>query len=377
MSDKLDRRQFVSGCGTAMMAGLLGNLAAKKAWGQSQTQAGATKTAAAGGVALRRVIIDTDPGTDDAFALMLAMQSPELKIEARTAVAGNVPLELTLPNALRMVEICGRTDIPVAGGATGPLIRKLVTAAYAHGENGLGGVDFPAPKTKPVAEDAADLIVRLVRQYPGEITLVPLGPLTNIALALRSAPELAQMVPQIVLMGGSLSGGNTTPSAEFNFYVDPEAAAMVFDSGIPITMVGLDVTHKIELTEERLRRLEANTNSVSKAAARIARSLMETFKKSGYPEEWLHLNDPLVVGALLDPAILTLEDYRVEIETRGTFTAGESVGFKKHSDRASAPLQGIDTAPATKDFHPNCKVATKVDVPRFFDLLISRLGREA
>jgi len=360
-----------------MMAGLLGNLAAKKAWGQSQTHAGATKTAAAGGVALRRVIIDTDPGTDDAFALMLAMRSPELKIEAITAVAGNVPLELTLPNALRMVEICGRTDIPVAGGATGPLIRKLVTAAYAHGENGLGGVEFPAPKTKPVAEYAADLIVRLVRQYPGEITLVPLGPLTNIALALRSAPELAQMVPQIVLMGGSLSGGNTTPSAEFNFYVDPEAAAMVFDSGIPITMVGLDVTHKIELTEERLRRLEANTNSVSKAAARIARSLMETFKKSGYPEEWLYLNDPLVVGALLDPAILTLEDYRVEIETRGTFTAGESVGFKKHSDRVSAPLQGIDTASATKDFHPNCKVATEVDVPRFFDLLISRLGREA
>ena len=180
-----------------------------------------------------RVIIDTDPGVDDALALLLAMRSPELKIEAITPVAGNVPLELTLPNALRMVEISGRSDIPVAAGATGPLMRRLVTAAYAHGENGLGGAVFPEPKIRPVAKPAANLIREIVRNYPGEVTLLPIGPLTNIATALNLDSELAGMVRGIVMMGGSLSGGNITPAAEFNIYVDPEAARIVFQSGIP------------------------------------------------------------------------------------------------------------------------------------------------
>src|SRR6266436_3315110 len=185
-----------------------------------------------------RVIIDTDPGVDDALALLLAMRSPELKIEAITAVAGNVPLELTLPNALRMVEIAGRTDIPVAAGAKGPLLRRLVTAAYAHGENGLEGAVFPEPTIKPVADPAAQVIRQIVRKYPGEVTLLPIGPLTNIASALNLDSELAGMVRGIVMMGGSLSGGNITPAAEFNVYVDPEAARIVFQSGVPITMVG-------------------------------------------------------------------------------------------------------------------------------------------
>ena len=181
------------------------------------------------------------------------MRSPELKIEGITPVAGNVPLELTLPNALRMVEIAGRTDIPVAAGAKAPLVRRLVTAAYVHGENGLGGAVFPEPKTKPIAEPAAEFIRRIVRKYPGEVTLIPIGPLTNIATALNLDPELAGMVRGIVLMGGSLSGGNITPAAEFNIYVDPEAARIVFQSGIPITMVGLDATRKTSLTEEHVR----------------------------------------------------------------------------------------------------------------------------
>lgn len=360
MSIRLNRRQFTLGCGAAVtVAGL-----------RNRTPLWAAIPGSS--IKPRRIIIDTDPGVDDAFALMLALGSPELKVEAITAVAGNVPLELTLPNALRLREICGRNDVPVASGAASPLVRKLVTASYAHGENGLGGVEFPAPVTKPVEEEAANLIVRLVRQHPGEITLVPIGPLTNIALALRAAPDLAEMVPQIVLMGGSLSGGNETPSAEFNFYVDPEAAAMVFDSGIPIMMVGLDVTEKVVLTEERLRRLEANTKRVSRAAARIARSLVETYRKKGHGE-WPVLNDPLAVSALLDPAILTFEDYHVEIETAGTFTAGESVGFKPGYRRLSARIQNAGPEPPVEEFRPNCKVAKAVDVPRFFDLLISRL----
>src|SRR5713101_7719058 len=184
-----------------------------------------------------RVIIDTDPGVDDALALLLAMRSPELKIEAITAVAGNVPLELTLPNALRMVEIAGRTDIPVAAGAKGPLLRRLVTAACAHGENGLGGAVFPEPKIKPVADPAPEFIRQVVRKYPHEMTLITIGPLTNIATALNGDAELADMIKSLVMMGGSLSGGNITPAAEFNIYVDPEAARIVFQSGIPITKV--------------------------------------------------------------------------------------------------------------------------------------------
>ena len=247
----ITRREFVAG--TAVVgAGAL----AKNAFGIASMDAQAGNTT-------RRVILDTDPGVDDAFALLLAMSSPELKIEAITPVSGNVPLELTLPNALRMVEIANRTDIPVAAGARVPLARRLVTAEYAHGENGLGGTVFPDPKTKPVGIPAAMLIREIVRKYPGEVTLITLGPLTNIATALEIDSELARMVPGLVMMGGSLAGGNITPAAEFNIYVDPEAAKIVFQSGIPITMVGLDVTRKTSLTEDHVKTLEAHQNAVS------------------------------------------------------------------------------------------------------------------
>ena len=229
-----------------------------------------------------RVIIDTDPGVDDALALLLAMRSPELQIEAITPVAGNVPLDLTLPNALRMVEIAGRTDIPVAAGARGPLLRRLVTATYAHGENGLGGAIFPEPTTKPVATPASELIRQIIRKYPGEVTLIPIGPLTNIATALNSDHELASMVRGLTMMGGSLSGGNITPAAEFNVYVDPEAARIVFQSGIPITMVGLDVTRRTSLTEDHVRTLEAAQNPVSQAAATIGRNAIIHNREHGY-----------------------------------------------------------------------------------------------
>src|SRR6266436_4806929 len=216
-----------------------------------------------------RVIIDTDPGVDDALALLLAMRSPELKIEGITPVAGNVPLELGLPNALRMVEISGRTEIPVAAGAKVPLVRRLVTATYAHGENGLGGAVFPEPQLKPIALPAAEFIRQTVHKYPGEVTLLTIGPLTNIATALNADSGLAGQIQGLVMMGGSLSGGNITPAAEFNIYVDPEAARIVFQSGIPVTMVGLDVTRRTSLTEGHVKTLEGVQNPVSQAAATI------------------------------------------------------------------------------------------------------------
>ena len=340
-----------------------------------------------------RVIIDTDPGVDDALALLLAMRSPELKIEAITAVAGNVPLELSLPNALRMVEISGRTDIPVAAGAKAPLQRRLVTATYAHGENGLGGAVFPEPTIKPVSQPAAELIRQIIRKYPGEVSLIPIGPMTNIATALDLDSELAGMVRGIVMMGGSLSGGNITPAAEFNVYVDPEAARIVFQSGIPITMVGLDVTRKTSLTEEHVRVLEAAKNPVSQAAAKIGRNAINHNREQGFligP----NMHDSLAVAGFLDPSLLTLKDYYVDVETTGELTAGETLGYSPSagdlrrkpgaekqgemnmSIRGSAPtLAGTRTSPVLRDkFVPNAKVAVDVDSTRFFDLLIGRLS---
>jgi inosine-uridine nucleoside N-ribohydrolase len=341
-----------------------------------------------------RVIIDTDPGVDDALALLLAMRSPELKIEAITPVAGNVPLELTLPNALRMVEIAGRADIPVAVGAKAPLMRRLVTAAYAHGENGLGGAVFPEPKIHPVNQLAAELIRQIVRKFPGEVTLLTIGPLTNIATALNLDPELAGMVRAIVMMGGSLSGGNITPAAEFNIYVDPEAARIVFQSGIPITMVGLDVTRKTSLTEEHQRQLQAGQNPVSQAAATIARNALQHNRERGFVVG-PNMHDSLAVAGFIDPSLLKLKEYYIDVETTGELTAGETLGYSPDAGdlrrrpgmekdaaatnmpiRGSAPtLASTRTSPVVRDkFVPNASVAVNVDSARFFELLIGRLS---
>jgi inosine-uridine nucleoside N-ribohydrolase len=340
-----------------------------------------------------RVIIDTDPGVDDALALLFAMRSAELKIEGITPVAGNVPLELTLPNALRMVEIAGRADIPVAVGAKWPLMRRLVTAAQVHGENGLGGAVFPEPTTKPIAEPAAEFIRRIVRKYPSEVTLLTIGPLTNIATALNGDPELAVMVRSLVMMGGSLSGGNITPAAEFNIYVDPEAARIVFQSGIPITMVGLDVTRRTSLTDDHVRVLQAAQNPVSQAAAKIARNAIDHTRAQGFlvgP----NMHDSLAVAAFLDPLILRWKEYYVDVETAGELTAGETVAYspaagddRRRPDlekqgtmnmpiRGSAPTLGSTrTSPVLRDkFVPNTNVAVDVDSARFFELLIGRLS---
>ena len=390
---RVTRRQFVTASAAAMAAG---GVTASFAPVAEAVRAPEGLSGEPGDRGPFRVIIDTDPGVDDALALLLAMRSPELKIEGITPVAGNVPLELGLPNALRMVEIAGRTDIPVAPGAKAPLLRRLVTATYVHGENGLGGAVFPEPKTLPVDEPAAEFIRRVVRKYPGEVTLIPIGPLTNIATALKLDPELAGMVRGIVLMGGSLSGGNITPAAEFNIYVDPEAARIVFQSGVPITMVGLDATRKTSLTEEHVRTLEAAQNSVSQAAAKIGRNAINRNRKQGFlvgP----NMHDSLAVAAFLDPSILTFKEYYVDVEIYGELTAGETLGYSPSagdlrrkpemekqatmnmSIRGSAPtLASTRTSPVLRDrWVPNAKVAVDVDSAKFFNLLIGRLSASA
>jgi inosine-uridine nucleoside N-ribohydrolase len=299
---------------------------------------------------VRRVIIDTDPGVDDALALLFAMRSPELKIEAVTVVAGNVPVEIGVENALRMVEIAGRADIPVAVGAKAPLERRLSTAT-SHGKNGLGGLEFPPPKGKPVETPAAELIHRIVSGSPGEVSIVAVGPLTNVAVALRADPSVAKQLSEIVLMGGTLSGGNMTPAAEFNIYVDPEAADVVFSSGAAVTMVGLDVTRKCLLSEEHVSAIAAGGDAISRTAARIAGNDLELFRHLGAEGRAMH--DPLAVAVFIDKTLVRLRDYFVVVETKGELTAGETIGY--------------NTA-------PNARVAVEVDSTRFFRMFTERLS---
>jgi inosine-uridine nucleoside N-ribohydrolase len=364
------RREFLTNSARVVGAGTFAS--AVPLWATSDT---VRSMLASPSVTPRRIILDTDPGVDDAMAIFLALRSPELKVEAITAVSGNVPLELTLPNALRLAEIAGRTDIPIAGGASVPLVRTLITAKYVHGNNGLGGVDFPAAKIKPVAEPAAELISRLVRNNPGQITIVAVGPLTNIATVLRAEPEIAHLIPEIVIMGGSLSGGNITPAAEFNLYVDPEAARIVFDAGLPLTMVGLDVTEKVLLREEHVQVLERGQNPVSQAAGKIMRATLAR-AHHGVDATVIAMHDPLTVASLIDPKLLKLADYYVEVETEGELTAGMTVGYAHGPVRSSAPM--ATAAPPQPDpemsFHPNVRVAVGVDAERFFNLLIPRLS---
>jgi inosine-uridine nucleoside N-ribohydrolase len=385
---RMTRRQFVTTSAVAVAAGSVTTGLAPVAQATPASQQDQATPKADRG--LSRVIIDTDPGVDDAFALLLAMRSPELKIEGITPVAGNVTLDVAVANALRMVEISGRTEIPVAVGARAPLMRRLVTATNVHGENGLGGVVFPEPKTKPIAVPAAEFICQIVRKYPGEVTLIPIGPLTNIAAALRLDSDLAAMVRAIVLMGGSLSAGNITPAAEFNIYVDPEAARIVFQSGVPISMVGLDATRKTSLTEEHLRTLEAGHNPASQAAAQIGRNAIKRVREQSLLTG-PHMHDSLAVAAVLDPSILTFRDYYVDIETTGELTAGETVAYNPNTGdsqrkpgterqtmaiRGSAPtLAGNAASPVLRDkYIPNARVAVDVDSEKFFKLLIGRLS---
>jgi pyrimidine-specific ribonucleoside hydrolase len=374
------RREFLTNSTGLAVAGAIGGLTENVSLSaQESASANAAKPQSSAVAStprkVRRIIIDTDPGIDDAMAIFLALRSPELKVEAITPVAGNVPLDLTLPNALRLLEIAKHRDIPVAAGASHPLVRRLATAGHVHGVNGLAGVEFPEPRIKPVHDTAPELIRHIVREDPHEITIVAIGPLTNVALALRADPEIASMIPAIVIMGGSLSGGNMTPAAEFNLYVDPEAARIVFDANIPLTMVGLDVTRKCKVSEEHIKRLEATKTPVSQAAGKILRATYERMRHGGEVTD-IALHDALAVASLIDHDVITRKDYYVEVETAGEWTAGQTIGYDGHGPiRKSAQMEtsAPEPPPAEMPFKANAQVAVGVDPDRFFRLLIGRL----
>lgn len=307
----------------------------------------------------RRIIIDTDPGQDDAVAIMLALASPEISVIGITAVAGNVPLELTQKNARKVCELAGRPDIPVFAGADRPLVRDLVTAEYVHGKTGLDGPNLPEPTMELQSEHAVDFIVEtLMAEEAGRITLCPLGPLTNIALAMQKEPAIVPRIREIVLMGGGFfEGGNTTPAAEFNIYVDPQAAEIVFRSGVQITMMPLDVTHKALSKATRVAAFRNIGNRVGAAVAEML-SFSERFDEAKYGTDGGPLHDPCVIAWLLRPEIFKGRDCNVEIETQSDLTMGMTV---------------VDWWGVTKRAK-NAYVVRDIDDDGFFELLTERLA---
>jgi len=320
----------------------------------------------------RKVIIDTDPGADDAMAILLALNSPELDVKAFTVVAGNVVVEQGLENALKLVSLAGRCGIPVARGAAQPLAQKLVTAEYFHGKNGLGNVELPAPACHADPRFAPDLIIELVHKYPHEITLVPVGPLTNIALAMAQDPSMVPLVKEVVLMGGSISGGNATAAAEANIYNDPEAARAVFEAGWPLTMVGLNVTEKTLFTAADLTELAKTHGPENDFAAGVLKFMVNLAAKLG--AEGTAMHDPLAVGATIDRGLITTQDMRVDVETRGEFTRGETVA-SRHNSSDLKVLQGDRyVIEGIEMVEPNVHVAVASDARRFIQLFISRIA---
>jgi purine nucleosidase len=319
----------------------------------------------------RRVIIDTDPGTDDAMAIILALNSLEFKVEALTVVPGNVEAWQGLENALKIVSLAGRCDVLVAGGAQHPLNQKLITAQFWHGKNGLANVELPASKCKADPRFGPDLIIEMIHKYPHEITLIPVGPLTNIALAVSKDPSIAALVKDIVIMGGSISGGNVNGAAEANIYNDPEAAQIVFNAGWMVTMVGSDVGERTLITRKYLAELQSSHGPQSDFIAKIADFYLTRSEKSGYAGAAMY--DPLAVGIALDPTLGTLKEMHVDVETKGEFTRGETVANRMGSSENNVLHGDHYEIEGVVDLKPNARVCMASDAERFLELFVSRI----
>lgn len=309
----------------------------------------------------RKIIIDTDPGQDDAVAILLALASPEdVEVLGITAVAGNVPLSLTQKNARIICELAGKPDTKVFAGCDRPMARDLVTAEYVHGKTGLDGPDLWDPSMTLQDTHAVDFIIdTLLQEPPGTVTLCPLGPLTNIATAFQKAPEIVNRVQEIVLMGGAyFEVGNVTPAAEFNIYVDPQAADIVFKSGVPIVVMPLDVTHKALVTKQRNDAFRALGTKVGTFTAEMT-DFFERFDREKYGSEGAPLHDPTVIAYLIRPDLFKGRHVNVEIETTSELTMGMTV----------ADWWGVTNRA------PNALFIGDLDPDGFFDLLTERLAR--
>jgi inosine-uridine nucleoside N-ribohydrolase len=302
------------------------------------------------------IIIDCDPGHDDAIALLLALGSPELNLLGVTTVSGNQTLEKTTANAIRVLDHVGRAEVSVAAGADRPLVRERHVAAEVHGESGLDGPDLPPPSRPPEPAHAIDWIATTLLAHPSAVTLVPTGPLTNIALFLARYPELASHIERIVLMGGAIGEGNVTPAAEFNIWADPEAAHRVFTSGIDLTMVGLDVTHRALVRPADVDRLRATGN-----AGTLVADLFEFyvgFHRRHYGWEGAPVHDAVAVAHVIDGSLLGTEHVGVIVDTSPELSRGRT-----HTDLSRL-----------SDWERNCHVAVAIDAEAFRDLLITRIS---
>jgi len=306
------------------------------------------------------VLVDCDPGQDDAIALLLALASPELELVGVTTVAGNQTLDKVTANAIRVLEVAGRGDVPLAAGAGRPLARELVTAADAHGESGLDGPELPPARGRPVDRQAVDFLAERILAADDPVTLVALGPLTNVALLLAERPDAASSLGRIVLMGGAIAEGNMTAAAEFNVWVDPEAAARVFASGLDVTMVGLDVTNRAVVTPEHAARLRP-LGPVGAAVAAML-DFYGTFYSRAYEHGGCPVHDAVAVAHVAAPGLLRTEHRHVEVDTSSGICRGRTV---------------VDTRRRTVLPEPNAHVAVDVDVPGFVGLLMERLGQLA
>jgi pyrimidine-specific ribonucleoside hydrolase len=303
------------------------------------------------------LILDCDPGHDDALAILLALARPEVELLGITTVAGNATLENTTRNALSVLTLIGRTDVPVAAGADRPLRRPLVTAAHVHGSSGLEGAELPAPAMTTIDEPAVDFMARLIGASERPVTIVPVGPLTNVALLRRRHPEAWAKVAQVCLMGGAIGEGNLTASAEFNIWVDPDAAADVFDGGRPVTMIGLDASHQAIVTLEDADRMERQGNLTGRIFADLLRYFAR-FHQQRYGWDGSPVHDAVAVAHLLGMDLVEAHPYRVDIETESDLTRGRTV----------VDLHGLTGKPA------NAQVAVGVDRRRFVDVLLDAVA---
>jgi purine nucleosidase len=305
------------------------------------------------------------------MAILLALNSPELKVEAFTVVPGNVVAQQGLENALKIVSLAGRCDIPVAGGAQHPLDQKLITAQYWHGKNGLADVELPASKCKPDPRFGPDLIIQLIHQYPHEVTLIPVGPLTNIALAVSKDPSIVPLVKNIVIMGGSITGGNVDGSSEANIYNDPEAAQIVFNAGWMVTMIGSDVGERTLITRKELATLRSTHGPQNDFVSSIVDFYVTRSEKSGYSGAAMY--DPLAVATAMDPTFCTLKDMHVDVETKGEFTRGETVANRMGYDENNVLHGDHYEIDGLVKLQPNARICVASDRDRFIQVFINRV----
>jgi purine nucleosidase len=304
----------------------------------------------------QRIIIDTDPGMDDALTFLLALASPEIKLEALTTTQGNVTLEKATRNALSVLELAHASQIPVAAGSVLPLVEPLRASADVHGESGIGNSKLPEPKTSPVQAHAVDYLIERVLAEPNELTIFPIGPLTNIAMAIRKEPRFAKAIKELVVMGGAIQeAGNMSPLAEFNIFVDPHAAHIVFHAGIPITLIPLDVTHQCLLKQEHVERLLKIKSPISRFIKEASEVYMKFSHERGFEGSALH--DPLTLATIIAPELLTLKEYYVDVDISGGVSMGKTF----------ADIFNVTKKPV------NMKVAMDVRGDDFVELFVQRM----